>query len=80
MITADDLRRVLTEWDAGTLSSAELDGWIHKMVFDGFAHEVETGGTFETFGSCCCQSHPPARTFRCDVTVMPHGISVKKVP
>lgn len=79
MITADDLKRVLAEWDAGSLSRAELDGAVHAMVLDGFIREVETGGTFETFGSCCCRSHPPARKFRCEVTVMPHGISAKRI-
>ena len=31
MITADDLKRVLAEWDAGSLSRAELDGVIHAI-------------------------------------------------
>ncbi len=72
-----EVRKLLKYWDDGLISDGELEGRVHDMALDPMIKEVEGGREFMKFGSCCCASHPPDRTFRMEVTIQPHGLTAK---
>jgi hypothetical protein len=75
--TPEKVREVLKLWDDGFISLGEFEGRVHELFWDPVA-ALEAGETVMSFGSCCCREHPPDRTFKCEITVQPHGYTMKK--
>jgi hypothetical protein len=71
------VREILKMWDDGRISLGDFEGRIQRLFWDPVAW-LEKGETVMAFGSCCCSSHPPDRTFRVEITVQPHGYTAKR--
>lgn len=76
----EKFRAILKEYDEGeTLSAAQCYSDLHGLVLDPFLDALENGEGVMAFGSCCCSSHPPDRTFRVEFTIQPHGYVGKRI-
>jgi hypothetical protein len=79
----EKVRAVLRLWDAGEISRGEFEHKVHELFYDPVSSFdpvswLEKGETVMTFGSCCCASHPPDRTFKVEITIQPHGYTAKR--
>jgi hypothetical protein len=74
----DQVRALLKQWDDGQCSRAEFACLVHDIFLDSFLPTVEKGETYQRFGSCCCRSHPPDRTFKVEIIIQPHGFTAKR--
>lgn len=75
--TPEQVREVLKLWDDGLISRGEFECRVHDLFWDPVA-ALEKGETVMRFGSCCCSGHEPDRTFKCEITVQPHGYTMKR--
>lgn len=75
----EQCRSILKQWDDGLLSVGECECRIHDLFLDPFFKAIEDGEEYIRFGSCCCSSHPPDRTFVVKFTIQPHGFVAKKL-
>lgn len=69
----DFVRTLLKEYEDGNISRAEFGGVLHNHVIDPLLDSLEKGNTIFKFGSCCCRSHPPTRSFIVKLKIEPHG-------
>jgi hypothetical protein len=76
--TITSVRDILKQWDDGFLSAAEFDCAIHDLGTKSLFDCIERGEEYKRFGSCCCSSHPPDRSFEMEVIIQPHGFTAKK--
>lgn len=75
----DEIRKLLKYWDDGLITTGEVEGRVHDLALTPMLDAVENGQEFMRFGSCCCGApHPPDRTFRMEVTIRPHGLTVRR--
>ena len=75
----EQVRSLLKEWDDGDISTADFDSKLDDITLNPILARLEDEGTFIRFGSCCCYSHPPDRTFNVSITIQPHGFTIKKL-
>ncbi len=76
----EKFRAVLKTWDDGQSSAAQCLSDLHGIVMDPLLDALENNPEgVMTFGSCCCSSHPPTRTFDVRFTIEPHGYTAKRV-
>jgi hypothetical protein len=76
---AEKVRHTLETWEKGHISNGEFHSRIYDLVWDPREFEaLEAGETVMAFGSCCCSEHPPDRTFKCEITIQPHGYTIKR--
>jgi hypothetical protein len=75
----EKFRAILKAWDDGEASAAQCISDLHGLVVDPFLDALENGEGVMTFGSCCCSSHPPDRTFDVRFTIKPHGYEGKRL-
>jgi hypothetical protein len=74
----EQVRFLLKLWEDGLLIAGEFECRIHDLFLEPFFEYIEKGETYIRFGSCCCRSHPPDRTFKIEITIQPHGFTAKK--
>lgn len=75
----DQIRELLKLWDEGLISEGELDGKLGDPYLKAFFGALESGEETMAFGSCCCLSHSPDRTFMVEVTLRSHGYTAKRM-
>ena len=75
----DKVRNILKQWDDGDISYYEFEFQINDIGIQPLLNCIEQGETYQRFGSCCCSSHPPDRNFKCDITIQPHGFTIKRI-
>jgi hypothetical protein len=74
----DKFRALLKAYDNGESSAGMCLSDIRDLVLDPFLDALEKGEEVMAFGSCCCSSHPPTRTFDVHFTIKPHGYVAKR--
>lgn len=74
----DRVRAILKQYDDGESSATWCLSDLSSLFIDPLLKAVETGDGYMTFGSCCCSAHPPDRTFKCEITIHPHGFIAKR--
>lgn len=75
----EQVRKLLSQWEAGLLIAGEFECRIHDMFVEPFFKSMESGDTYMRFGSCCCSSHPPNKTFQVEIIIRPHGFIAKRL-
>jgi hypothetical protein len=77
--TPEEIRKLLAFYDDGMMTQAEFESRVYELFFNPEEWEaLENGEEMMAFGSCCCSSHPPTRTFKIEVTLQPHGYTIKR--
>jgi hypothetical protein len=77
--TPEEIRKLLAFYDDGMMTQAEFESRVYELFFNPEEWEaLENGEEMMAFGSCCCSSHPPTRTFKVEVTLQPHGYTIKR--
>ena len=75
----EKVRAILKQYDNGESSAMWCEADLFHLFMDPFLAAVEKPGDgYMTFGSCCCSSHPPDRTFKVEITIQPHGFTAKR--
>lgn len=69
----------LEMWQEGLITENEFDGRMREIFLLPIFESLSRGEKWMSFGSCCCPSHPPAQTFECEITLEPHGFTIKPV-
>jgi hypothetical protein len=77
-ICVEKVRELLKLWEDGLLVAGEFDCRIDDLFLVPFFEAMERGGEYIRFGSCCCSSHPPDRSFKVEFTIQPHGFTAKR--
>jgi hypothetical protein len=77
--TIAHLRKLLTKYDQGQLTAAEVDSMLYTQQVVPVLEAVERGERYLTSSSCCCSAHPPDRSFTCRVTIHPHGHEITRI-
>ena len=75
--SVERVREALKQWDDGHICLGEFESRVSGNVE--FVEALEAGDTLITFGSCCCSTHPPDRTFKVQITMQPHGFEAKRI-
>lgn len=73
------IQACLKLWEEGHISLGELDSKLGNPYLKAFFGALESGEEVMAFGSCCCSSHPPDRTFTIQITLQPHGYTAKRL-
>lgn len=75
----DKLKKILQAWEDGSITRAEYEHYVQHLVLEELLTSLEKGDRIISVSSCCCRSHPPIRTFNIEVTVEPHGYSMRRI-
>jgi hypothetical protein len=71
-------RAILKDYDNGNSSVCSCLYDLNHIAIDALLNAIETDDGWISFGSCCCSSHPPDRTFKAEFVIKPHGFTAKK--
>jgi hypothetical protein len=75
----DQVRKILQYWDDGIITSSEFDGLVSDFYLKPMFEHLLAGKSLMQFGSCCCSSHPPTKSFTCEVIIQPHGYTITPI-
>ena len=73
----EEISKLFKQFDEGVITQGDFESQVHELFFNP-VEWLEKGEVIWTFGSCCCASHVPDRTFKVDVTIQPHGYTIKR--